>query len=408
MTSRTFDIAVIGGGLAGLTAALALSRSGHAVALLAPPAGKADGRTTALMLPAIELLTRLGVWQAVAEQSAPLRTMRLIDGSDRLIRSPTVSFHASEIGEAAFGYNIPNAALTRALHSAVAANGAITLFEQSADTIDVQASPTRLDLADGQSITASMIVAADGRRSLAREAVGIKARTWSYPQSAIVLTFAHSVPHEATSNEFHLESGPFTQVPLPGDRSSLVWVLAPDAANRMEMLDRPALNRAIEAQMHSMLGAIEVDSPLQQFPLSGMAASAFGRGPVVLVGEAGHVFPPIGAQGLNLGMRDVIALLDIRLDLGSPDGVRRTVESYDRARRSDIRTRTTAVDILNRSLLTHFLPVHLARATGLSLLSSSNPLRGFAIREGMRPGSGLRDLARSVRGKSGERHRSSR
>lgn len=399
--SEAFDIVVIGGGLAGSAAALALGRAGQRVAFVAPLSPVADGRTTALLMPAVELLDELGIWAAVTHEAAPLKTMRIIDGSDRLLRAPTVSFHCGEIGEEAFGYNIPNATLLQALDTACGADRLVTSFATSMTHIDLTAERGRIELADGTVLDAAMVVGADGRQSMTRETAGIRSRSWRYPQSAVVLTFKHKVPHDSISTEFHTRSGPFTQVPLPGHRSSLVWVVQPDEANRISMMQRDALNAEIERRMQSMLGEIEVDSPVQQFPLMGMAANAFGRGNVALVGEAGHVFPPIGAQGLNLGMRDVRELTRFPIDCTTRNSVEAAVTRYDRARRADIRSRTTAVDLLNRSLLTDFLPVHLARAAGLSLLSSSNPLRSFAVREGMRPGSALSALRQRLRERVG-------
>jgi 2-octaprenyl-6-methoxyphenol hydroxylase len=399
--NATFDIIVIGGGLAGGTAALALARAGARVAAIAPPAPVPDGRTTALLRPSIDLLESLGVWRKVAGEAAPLRTMRIVDASRRLLRAPTVSFHAGEIGEDAFGENIANATLLAALADAMAGEPGVTVFKAAAAIFDLAADAAAVTLADGTRLEGRMVVAADGRNSLARQAAGIETRNWSYPQAALVLTFTHSLPHENISTEFHTEFGPFTQVPLPGNRSSLVWVVRPQDAENLMGLDRAALDEAVEQRMGSMLGKIGVDSPVQRFSLSGMTARRSGAGIVALVGEAAHVFPPIGAQGLNLGMRDVAELVRHRPDLTDRRSVEAFVARYDRARRADIRTRTLGVDLLNRSLLSGFLPVHLARAASLSLLDSLHPLRGIVVREGMMPGSALRSLASDIREKIG-------
>ena len=394
--TQHFEIIVIGGGLAGAAAALSLARRGHQVGWVkGKDRAEPDGRTTALLMPSIDLLEELGVWSQVRERAAPLRTMRLIDGSRRLLRAPTVSFHASEIDQAAFGYNVPNAALLEALTAAIGKESGVAVFAASATSTDPVADPVRVALDDEGVLTTSLIVAADGRQSLARKAAGIGQRDWSYPQSALVLTFAHQFAHDDISTEFHTESGPFTQVPLPGRRSSLVWVERPGEAERILTLDREAIGRTIEGKMQSMLGAVTVDSSIQRFPLSGMVASRFGKGAVVLVGEAGHAFPPIGAQGLNLGMRDIRTLSDLRLETATRQGVEDFARRFDRARQLDVRSRTTGVDLLNRSLLTGFLPVQMARAGGISLLTIASPLRRAAMREGMRPGDALRHLWQS-------------
>ena len=303
-----FEIVVVGGGLAGSLAAIELARQGYAVALVAPRPESTDGRTTALMKPAVEFLERLGLWSEVSDSAAALSTMRIIDGTRHLFRAPTTSFHAGEIGEAAFACNVPNAALVDALSQAVAAQEGLTRFEVPVVAARDRKTDVTIELADGEQLTAALAVGADGRKSALRKAAGIGARTWQYPQSALVTTFSHRLPHENISTEFHTEEGPFTQVPLPGNRSSLVWVMAPSKAEILVRLGPENLAGRIEERMQWMLGEVDVEMPPQRFPLSGLIAHSFGRGRIVLVGEAAHVFPPIGAQGLNLGLRDVMAL----------------------------------------------------------------------------------------------------
>jgi 2-octaprenyl-6-methoxyphenol hydroxylase len=185
-------------------------------------------------------------------------------------------------------------------------------------------------------------------------------------------------------------------VPLPSNRSSLVWVTAPREAALLAELDPGRLSAHIEDGMHSMLGAVTIDGPVQTFPLSGMIAHEYGRGRIALVGEAAHVIPPIGAQGLNLGFRDVIALSEAsqHVEGGDPG---RAVAAYARARRIDVATRTFGIDLMNRSLLSPFLPVHLMRSVGLAALSRLSPLRSFAMREGMAPGGGFGSLGGRLR-----------
>ncbi|AGS21810.1 UbiH/UbiF family hydroxylase [Rhizobium etli] len=394
---KTFEIAVIGGGLAGMIAAIALGRGGRSVALVAPVAAKEDRRTTALMDQSIRFLDRLTLWEKLRSAAAPLTSMRIIDGTDRLLRAPTTTFRAAEVGLDAFGYNFPNKALTEILEAATAGEGNITRFTDMAESIEISTERVSITLAGGETLTADFAVGADGRGSKLREAAGIGVRNWSYPQSAMVLNFAHSLPHQNISSEFHTKHGPFTQVPLPGSRSSLVWVQDPaEAAARME-LPLAELGSLVETQMQSMLGKVSIEEGVQLWPLSGMMAHRFGKGRIALIGEAAHVFPPIGAQGLNLSLRDILALTDIlcdRAELPVPAG-----ESFDRRRRADIMTRTASVDLLNRSLLSDFLPVQMLRAAGLHILSAIPPLRNLVMREGIEPGRGFRDIPDALREK---------
>ncbi len=382
-------VLVSGGGPAGMMAALALAAQGTPSVLAGPETAADDRRTTALMMPAIRFLDDIGVWADVAPEAAPLASMRIVDATRRLIRSPAVTFRAVEIDEEAFGYNIPNAVLNRKLAEAVAAQGAIRRVEKPVIEYRHNSDHVTATLSGGDVLHARLVVAADGRNSLAREAAGIAARRWSYPQTAVVLTFAHSLPHHDISTEFHTEEGPFTQVPLKGRRSSLVWVVSPAHAEALLALDEKALAARVEDRMQSMLGAVTLETPPQAWPLSGLAPHAFAARRTILIGEAAHVFPPIGAQGLNLGTRDVETLLmAIGKDPADP-GSDRVIRAYDRARRPDILARTGSVDALNRSLLSPMLPAQIARNAGLEMLRAFAPLRAFFMREGLRPGSGF-------------------
>jgi 2-octaprenyl-6-methoxyphenol hydroxylase len=210
-----------------------------------------------------------------------------------------------------------------------------------------------------------------------------------------VANLSHEIPHDDTSTEFHTEHGPLTLVPLPGHGSSLVWVDRPHEVARRVASDETALADEIETRSSSLLGAIRIDGPRQAFPLSGMTATAFAAARTVLVGEAAHLFPPIGAQGLNLGYRDVAALGEVLPGPGGDPGTPARLAAYERARRADILTRTAAVDALNRTLLTGFLPVQALRGIGLFLLDRLPSLRQAVMRQGIaRPLAASRSVER--------------
>jgi 2-octaprenyl-6-methoxyphenol hydroxylase len=393
---REFDIAVVGAGLAGSLAALALADSGRSVALIAPSAKPVDGRTTALMDQSITFLKALDLWADLEPHAAALRTMQILDGTSRLLRAPPVAFRSSEVGLAAFGYNIPNAPFHATLDARIAVSPGIDRIEQGVTAATVFAHGVEIVLEDGERVLARLVVGADGRKSRIRESAGIGLRAWSYPQAALVLNFSHERPHGDVSTEFHTESGPFTQVPLPGRRSSLVWVLPPKEASRLRDLPAPELAGAVEARMQSMLGKVTIDGPAQSFPLSGMSADRFGKDRFALVGEAAHAFPPIGAQGLNLSLRDIMVLRDLSAGL-EPSGYSGIGDRFDRRRQADIRSRTVSVDLLNRSLLSDFLPVQFLRSAGLHLLSALGPLRSILMREGIEPGGSLKAFREGLR-----------
>lgn len=381
---QDFDAAVIGGGPTGMTAALALAAAGLQVALVAPSAG-ADPRTTALLGGSVDLLAALGVWPAVAASAAPLRTMRIVDDTGRLVRAPEAVFNAAEAGAETFGYNVPNDALNAALAAAVDATEQVARVPSRADAIAPASGRVAVDAGPWR-LSARLVVAADGASSATREAAGIAVHEWTYRQTALVTTLSHGAPHHDASTEFHTPAGPFTLVPLPGHRSSLVWVERPEPAARLAALDDAALSAAIERRAHSILGPMRIDGPRGLLPLAGHVAKSFAARRVALVGEAAHRFPPIGAQGLNLGLRDVAVLARTvaRARAGDP-GDEAVLAAYDRARRGDVTMRTAAVDLFDRSLLTGFLPVQIARAAGLYLAGRVGPLRRFAMRQGLGP-----------------------
>ncbi|MCX8997693.1 UbiH/UbiF family hydroxylase [Rhizobiaceae bacterium BDR2-2] len=387
-----FETAVAGGGLAGFIAALALARSGRSVALIAPAPSVEDHRTTALMDQSVRFMERLGLWDRVSPDAAALSTMQIIDGTSRLIRAPIARFRSSDIGIAAFGYNFVNISLLKALADAVAAEPNIARRTAFVETVSLERDAVHLSLSDGDTIEAAFVVGADGRKSAIREAAGIGVRTWAYPQTAVVLNFAHTLPHGNTSTEFHTETGPFTQVPLPGNRSSLVWVVRPQEAEELCALPADELSRRVEARMQSMLGKVSVEDGVQAWPLSSLVAKRFGKGRIALVGEAAHAFPPIGAQGLNLSLRDIMTLSEILGTVRERPVPADAGDRFDRRRRLDVLSRTYSVDILNRSLLSGFLPVQMVRAAGLHLLSGFTPLRNMLMREGVEPGRGFRAL----------------
>ena len=376
-------VALVGGGLTGLAAALAIGRTGRPTHLIDPDEGREDHRTTAMLGPTIDVLRALGVWDAIEPDTAALRTMRIIDGSRRLLRAPTVTFEASEIGRAEFGRNVPNAAAARALREAIAGCEAITVHAARLERVG-HGDPMVLHLENGETVEAALVVGADGRRSTVREAANIDARSWDYPQSAIVTTFTHEVPHNDVSTEFHTEAGPATQVPLPGHRSSLVWVTTPREAERMAAMSAGELSPLVEERLAHILGRVEVDGPVQRFPMSSTLAADYAGYRTMLVGEAAHAFPPIGAQGFNLSMRDVADAAGIQRDAADP-GAPDIIAGYRGLRGRDAQLRTLAVDALNRSLLSGLLPVQAAKAVGLGALKALPPLRQAVMREGFEP-----------------------
>jgi 2-octaprenyl-6-methoxyphenol hydroxylase len=383
-----FDVAIAGAGPTALAAALCLARVGARAALIGPAPSRTDNRTAGLFAGSIQLLRNLGVWEALAAGAEPLTAIRIVDDMGRLLRAPEVTFTAAEVGLPALGYNVANAALTEALHERALATPAITLIEPAlVDRIEIGPDHVRLGYGTG-SLTARLLVGADGRTSPSRTAAGIASKTWAYDQSALTCTFLHSREHGGVSTEFHRPAGPLTVVPSPGRVSSLVWVDRPAIAAHLAALDDEAFIGTLEARLQGLLGSIQSVGPRGVFPLAGLSVEAAAQNRVALIGEAAHVLPPIGAQGLNLGLRDAASLADCIGDAmatGQDIGGAGVLAAYARARAADTTSRTWAVDLLNRSLLSPFLPVQLARGIGLHAFKAIGPLRRLAIREGLAP-----------------------
>jgi len=382
MNEPRVDIAVVGAGAVGLAAGLAFSEAGYTVAVIGPAGRGRDGRTSALLAGSVAFLEKIGAWLALEPSAAALRTLRIVDATDRLIRAPEVSFESTEIDLEAFGYNIPNVALVSALETAIAEKGVRRISATAAD-FEFAADSVQIALSDASTIECRLVVGADGRHSATRGAAGISVDTWRYDQSALVVNLEHSERHHDTSTEFHTTTGPFTLVPLPGKKSSLVWVGSTRETSERAALSDGGLARAIEERSASILGRIEIDGDRQVFSLGGMTARRFAGERVALAGEAAHVFPPIGAQGLNLGYRDVSTLADLVAGPLADPGASELLATFDKERRGDIVSRSAAVDALNRTLLSDLLPIQGVRGLGLFLLDRLPPLRRAIMRRGV-------------------------
>ena len=392
----TADVAVIGGGITGLAMTLALGRAGFETVCVdpQPPEPEAaqhlDGRTTALLMPSIRALETLGVWQRVMAESEGLWRMRIVDDSAGTDTQPhTADFDSTRLDGGPFGYNVPNPALRRALLAEIAA---LDNVRHQAPTkvarIDYRRADVRAELDDGRGLSARLAIGADGKRSPSREAAGIRARRWGYGQTAMAFSIEHSRPHRGTSTEFHRPSGPFVLVPLPGNRSSVVWVDRDAAAEHFLQMDDDAFRRAVERRTRRILGDVTAVGPRFSYSVGSLLADSYAGPRLALVGESAHALPPIGAQGLNLGMTDVATLIEVLVeaeragrDIGDPEVTR----GYERRRRPDVVTRAFAVDTLNRTVQSKLPPIGFVRRHALGVIDRLSPLKARLMRQGMLP-----------------------
>ena len=396
--SAKAEVAIIGSGLAGSVAALALAAHNVRVDLIGEKIDQAalarETRSTALFGPSVVLLKRLGVLSELEACAAPLVALRLVDDLGGLFSAPEVLFEASEIGEAAFGLNVENGPLLSALARRIEQSSCIRWIPKSAAALEPGTESVAVHFSGGE-VKARLVIGADGAQSLSRAAAGIGARHWAYPQVAIACRFGHGRHHRGISTELHRRAGPFTTVPLHGNWSSLVWVESQPEAKRLLQLADTDFARELEVLIRDHLGPVAQVGRRTGFPLSGSAAETLAARRIALVGEAGHRLPPIGAQGLNLGLRDGAWIADLvseAIAAGRDPGADDLLDAYNRVRKPDVESRTALVDALNRSLIADFLPLDLARGAGLVAMKTIPLLRHLVMREGMRPGGALPSL----------------
>ncbi len=399
MTSETparadiADVIVSGAGAAGLAAAVALAKNGFVVVCAGPIDTTPTGRTVALFEGSLRFLRQLGVWSRFADGAQPIKAIRMIDDTGPFLPVPDLTLEAAEIDLDALGSNVEIDRLVLGLAEEAATLPNLTLTGTLLKTIAFEEDCVRVVGEDGRAFAGRLIVAADGRRSPARRAAGIAARTWRYSQVALTTIVSHRRPHESFSTEFHTRTGPCTLVPLKGTqdtphRSSLVWLMAPREGDRRRALTDEALALELQHQTRSILGRMTLEPARGFFPMEGLRVKRLTGPRIALIGEAAHAFPPLAAQGLNLTLRDVAQLVATLSGARTQDGdigALAVLARFEAARRRDVALRTSGVDVLNRSIMTQSLPVDAIRGAGAIAVRFIGPLRRALLREGIVP-----------------------
>lgn len=375
---------VVGGGLAGIAAAVAVAQSGLQTLHIAPK-GPPDRRTSALMLPSVAYLESAGLIGNPADLGTALTQIRIIDATDRLVRSPETLFDSNEAGLAAFGWNFANVRLLAEFEAAKSKLSNIDTINSTVVDIQRDMNGWRLTLDNGESHSAPLLVGSDGKKSFVRSAAGFRARESGFTQAALVADLELGRPLGGASVEFHYPQGPFTLVPAGGNRANLVWIDDREVLKALQAEGRDAIKSAVIRKSQNLFGDIELVTPAHMFLLSTLSVPDAGHDGVVLAGEAAHAFPPIGAQGLNLGLRDVADLAAAlnETSRGGADWAKSASENYSRRRAGDLVRTGGMVDTLFRSLLSDLLPAQVARAGGLWALKLLPPLRKQAFALGM-------------------------
>ncbi len=393
------DVLIAGGGVAGLTAAAAFSGAGFSVICVDPvppvTSAEAEGsdlRSTAFLMPAVDLLREAGLWERLAPHAAPLRVMRIADagGAEGVVRE-TADFTADEIGAEVFGWNLPNWLLRREMVARLEdLPGARLLAGVRVDRVTPRTGAALVALSDGSQVRAALVVAADGRDSAVREAAGIGVRRWGYGQKALVFTVTHERPHDDVSTEIHRSGGPFTLVPLP-DRdgqpaSAVVWMEAGPRAAALAAMAEDGFEEALNLRSCGVLGRLRLASPRRVWPIVSQLAHRLDGPRVALVAEAAHVLPPIGAQGLNMSLADIATLVGLCREAkatGGDIGAPALLGRYNRARHGELMLRLAGIDALNRAAMAGAQPLRDLRRAGLKALHGITPVRRAVMRLGL-------------------------
>ncbi|MCP4326850.1 MAG: UbiH/UbiF/VisC/COQ6 family ubiquinone biosynthesis hydroxylase [Alphaproteobacteria bacterium] len=397
------DLIIVGGGMVGLTLAVAAAAGGLRTAVVdrADPAAQVDagfdGRTSAIAYGSQRLLDAIGVWPAMAAEAEPIVDIRVSDGDSRLF----LHYDGAMVDGEPLGFIVENRVTRTALHAAARGTDRIRLLAPAAVAdfaCDGAAAIVRLE--GGTVLRAPLLVGADGRNSFIRRRAGIAATEWSYPQTGIVCTIAHARSHRGVAHERFLPAGPFAILPMTGNRSSLVWTERADLAPAMMALPDDEFLAEIERRVGGFLGALSLTGPRWSYPLALLHANRYADRRLALIGDAAHAVHPIAGQGLNLGLKDVAALAEVMIDarrLGLDMGADDVLERYARWRRFDNLALIAATDSLNRLFSNDIAPVKLARDLGLAAVNRLPPLKRLFMRHAMGV---VGDLPRLMRGEA--------
>ncbi len=391
-----YDIIISGGGIAGLAATATFASAGFRTLCVdpAPPvterdADGADLRTTAFLQPAQAFLEDTGLWPRLADHAMPLQVMRIVDAGGPVAEPRVIKdFEAGDISDKPFGWNLPNWLLRREMAARLSeldtadfrpGTGTTALFTREGEA--------RVSLSDGTRARCRLLIAADGRASPMRQAAGIAVRTTRFGQKALAFAVTHPIPHCNVSTEIHRTGGPFTLVPLPDldgrPCSAVVWMEDGPKAQRLFSLDEAEFEQEMSDRACHLFGPLKLASRRTIWPIIAQEAERLSAQRMALVAEAAHVVPPIGAQGLNMSLKDIAVLRD--LALARPEGLGdiEMLGAYHRARITDIRARVAGITALNRISQISSEPLRDMRAKGLDALYSLKPVRTSLMQLGL-------------------------
>lgn len=386
------DILIVGGGLNGPALALALAGAGLRVTIVdaLPRDTRADaefdGRSYALALASTRVLSALGLWQGLEPQAQPILEIKASDGRAGEGAAPFfLHFDHAEIEEGPMGHMLEDRFLRRALLDAMDAVPQITQISGTrAIAQDIQPNGVEVTLEGGRALRARLLIGCDGRESPTAARAGIGRSGRDYGQTALVCAVAHEKPHHGCAHQFFMPAGPLAILPLPGNRSSIVWSEQTETAASINGLDDAGYLDALRPRFGTFLGEISLAGKRYAYPLKLTIANSFIAPRLALVGDAAHGLHPIAGQGFNFGLRDVAALAEVLVeahrrgeDIASP----LVLERYQRWRRFDTMMMAIGTDSVNRLFSNDNALLRGLRDLGMGVVSSVPALRRRFIRE---------------------------
>lgn len=393
MTKKHFDIAIIGCGINGLTAAHAFSSHGFSVLLIdRMPLEKIlstqfDGRTSAIAETSKLMLETLGIWDQLIPYAEPIKNIQTTDNKVGHEKSFSyLEFNTKEINKDSFGYIVENQYVKSVLYQALKNNPNICLkLPYGLNDFSIKPSSVDLTLENGDNFSASLLVAADGKNSFIRQQSSIEVFHRDYKQTALVLTVHHENPHQNIAYERFYASGPFAILPMTdsenGDhRSSIVWTEGTDKAHKILDLPLDRIENLLRQKFSQDHGLVTIASHLWSYPLSLTHAKNYIKNRLCLIGDAAHAIHPIAGQGLNLGFRDIAALVEILVQarrLGLDIGQLNTLSSYEKWRKLDNTLLVGTTDQLTLLFSNQNLFLSKMRNFGLNMVEKTSFLRKF-------------------------------
>ena len=390
--AKRCDALIVGGGLNGCTMALALARAGLSATVIDRTRHddsrkpEFDGRGYALALASKRMLEALGIWNRVADRAQPILRILVTDGRAGDGPSPLLlEFNHAELDEGPVGFMLEDRHLRRILNEALAECPNLTrIHGHNVIAHEVSDSDVRAELDNGSTARGTVLIAADGQNSAVAHREGITHSGWSYRQTSLVCAIRHERPHKGTAHQFFMPGGPLALLPLPGNRTSIVWTESSETAERIQMMEDDGYINALRPAVGGFLGEIQLEGTRYSYPLALSVANRFAKRRIALIGDAAHRVHPLAGQGLNAGLKDVGTLVEVLVQAhrrGEDIGALDVIERYQRWRRFDTATLAAATDSLNRLFSNDHGLVRSLRDIGMGAVNAVPALRRGLMRE---------------------------